>query len=210
MTIEQLTFIVEKSGIPAATLWVLLVFGLILSPLPRFLLVLGAVRIGLRGFPAAVICFGLAFVLSYLQLSPLMENIGEKLTELSPNGGALSPEKSDEFLNHVQTQWRGYIVTHTNPEMKTRVVNILSTAQAEGSSVLVASFFLGELEQAMKISLALLLPLLVIDLLCATIISALGVESLSAEMVSFPLKIALILSTSGWTLIGENLLRSYG
>jgi flagellar biosynthetic protein FliP len=61
----------------------------------------------------------------------------------------------------------------------------------------------------MKIALLVLLPLLVIDLLTATALSALGVESLSAELVSFPLKVALILSTSGWTLIGENLLKSY-
>lgn len=206
MGLTQLNYLFEGSGIPGATLTALFFFGLLLSPFPRFLLVLGAIRVGFRGFPAGFICVGLAFVLTLFQINPLLSKIDQKLTELSPSRTPLASAKANEFLSFTETEWLEFVRVHTNPAMKERVEKVLPD---RGQTALLLAFFLGELEQGMKIALLVLLPLLVIDLLTATALSALGVESLSAELVSFPLKVALILSTSGWTLIGENLLKSY-
>jgi flagellar biosynthetic protein FliP len=206
MSFEQLNYLLEGSGIPGATLSVLMFFGLLLSPFPRFLLVLGAIRVGFRGFPAGFICVGLAFVLALSQISPLIVKINQKLVELSPDRVQLTPTKANEFLSYTEKEWLEFVRVHTDPVMKERVEKVLPD---RGETGLLLAFSLGELQQGMKIALLVLLPLLVIDLLTATALSALGVESLSAELVSFPLKVALILSTSGWTLIGENLLKSY-
>jgi len=206
MTWEQFTYLTSKAGFAESTLSAIFFFGLILSPFPRFLVVLGAMRIGLRGFPGTIVTVALAGMLAFAQMSPVLTKIGSKAFELSPSRTPLSADKSTELLNYIEVEWMGYISPRTKPEMKTRVAG----AMGENSASNMLAFFLGELEQAMKISIVLLLPLLVIDLLCSTAISALGIESLRADVVSFPLKIALILSTSGWTLIGENLLKSYG
>lgn len=206
MTWEQFTYITSRAGFAESTLGAIFFFGMVLSPFPRFLVVLGAMRIGLKGFPGTIVTVALAGVLAFTQMSPTLASIGNKATELSPNRAPLSPEKSTELLKYMESQWMGFIGPRTKPEMKARV----ASAMGDNSPTEILAFFLGELEQAMKISIILILPLLVIDLVCSSAIAALGIESLKADVVSFPLKIALILSTSGWTLIGENLLKSYG
>lgn len=206
MSIEQFLLLWEQSGFSTGTLTLLSLTALLLSPFPRYFVVLAALRVGFRGFPPLFVCAGLALFLAYHQSEPLLGKIGVKIEELSKARGGFSDDARKEFVQYAGNEWAQFINEHTSPAMKERIKKIDSR---EGWSTSALSFFVGELEKAMKISIVLLLPLLLIDLLCATAISALGIESIPADAISFPLKIALVLSTSGWALIGENLLRSF-
>jgi len=76
-------------------------------------------------------------------------------------------------------------------------------------SVLASAFLISELKVAFQIGVLLLLPFVVIDLLVLNAMAALGVQQISASVVSFPLKILLFLAVDGWNLIVDKLLSGY-
>lgn len=75
-------------------------------------------------------------------------------------------------------------------------------------SVLLPAYVLSELKVAFAIGFQLLLPFIVIDVVVASVINALGLTSLPASWASFPLKLLLFVIVDGWYLTVETLLNS--
>jgi len=76
-------------------------------------------------------------------------------------------------------------------------------------TVLVPSFVVTELSEAFAIGFLLYLPFLVIDLVIANILLALGMQMLSPTQVSLPFKLLLFVSIHGWGLLAQALVSSY-
>jgi flagellar biosynthetic protein FliP len=75
-------------------------------------------------------------------------------------------------------------------------------------SVILPAYVLSELKIAFAIGFQLLLPFVVIDVVVASLINSLGVNSLSAAWAAFPLKLLLFVLIDGWLLTVETLLGS--
>lgn len=74
---------------------------------------------------------------------------------------------------------------------------------------LVPAFMLSELRTAFQIGFVIFLPFLLIDVVVATILMALGMIMVPPVTISLPLKILVFLLVDGWLLIGEALLGSF-
>lgn len=74
---------------------------------------------------------------------------------------------------------------------------------------LVPAFMLSELRTAFQIGFVIFLPFLLIDLVVAAILMALGMIMVPPSTISLPLKILLFLLINGWTLIAQALLASF-
>jgi len=72
--------------------------------------------------------------------------------------------------------------------------------------IAVPAFVLSELQTAFKMGLVILLPFLVIDLIVASILSALGMVMLPPPIVSLPIKLLVFVSVDGWHLVVKSLL----
>ncbi|MEY4701406.1 MAG: hypothetical protein RL326_1593, partial [Pseudomonadota bacterium] len=68
------------------------------------------------------------------------------------------------------------------------------------------AFVLSELKSAFQLGCLLLVPLVIIDLLGAHLLALLGVQHLSANVVTLPLKIMTFLAAGGWSALGKKLL----
>ena len=75
--------------------------------------------------------------------------------------------------------------------------------------VLAPAFLTTELREAFAIAVLIFLPFLVIDLVVALGLAALGLQSTSPQVVSLPLKLMLFVAVDGWRLLIESLLRGY-
>lgn len=75
--------------------------------------------------------------------------------------------------------------------------------------VLGPAFALAELKAAFRIGFFLLLPFLVIDLLLAVALLALGLHTLNARVLALPLKLLLFIAIDGWALVARGLLVGY-
>ena len=67
-------------------------------------------------------------------------------------------------------------------------------------------FVLSELKAAFQIGCAVLIPLVLIDLLAAHIITLIGAGSLAAHTVSLPIKLIVFIAAGGWGMLGKKLL----
>ena len=67
-----------------------------------------------------------------------------------------------------------------------------------------------ELKTAFQIGFMLFLPFLVIDLVVASILMAMGMMMLSPMLVSLPFKLMLFVMVDGWNLILGSLATSFG
>ena len=76
-------------------------------------------------------------------------------------------------------------------------------------SLLLPAFVLSELKTAFQIGFVIFLPFLLIDIVVAAILMALGMIMVPPSTISLPLKILLFILVDGWVLISRALLSSY-
>ncbi|MBU1535812.1 EscR/YscR/HrcR family type III secretion system export apparatus protein, partial [Myxococcota bacterium] len=79
----------------------------------------------------------------------------------------------------------------------------------ESFHVLIPAFLMSEIKEAFIIGFLLFLPFLILDLLAANILMALGMHMLSPTTVSLPFKLLLFVSVDGFSLVAHALIKSY-
>jgi flagellar biosynthetic protein FliP len=76
--------------------------------------------------------------------------------------------------------------------------------------VLVPAFMISELKRAFEIGFLLFLPFLIIDLVVASVLMAMGMMMLPPVVVSLPFKLIFFVLVDGWSLVAGSLIQSYG
>jgi flagellar biosynthetic protein FliP len=77
-------------------------------------------------------------------------------------------------------------------------------------NVLIPAFVTSELKTAFQIGFMLFIPFLILDLVVASILMAMGMMMLSPMIVSLPFKLMLFVLVDGWNLIFGTLANSFG
>lgn len=75
--------------------------------------------------------------------------------------------------------------------------------------VLIPSFVISELKEAFQIGFLIFLPFLIVDMVVANILLALGMHMLSPTTISLPFKLLLFVLVDGWYLIAKGLVLGY-
>jgi flagellar biosynthesis protein FliP len=75
--------------------------------------------------------------------------------------------------------------------------------------VLVPAFMVSELRRGFEIGFLVTLPFLVIDLVVATIMTAMGMMMMPPTVVSLPLKVLFFVLVDGWSLLVGALVKSF-
>ena len=75
--------------------------------------------------------------------------------------------------------------------------------------VLIPSFMISELRRAFEIGFMLFLPFLIIDMVTASILMAMGMMMLPPVTISLPFKIIFFVLVDGWHLISGSLIQSF-
>ena len=75
--------------------------------------------------------------------------------------------------------------------------------------VLAPAFMVSELRRAFTIGFLVFLPFLVVDLVVANVLLALGLTQLSPTSVALPLKLLLLVAVDGWRLLARGLALAY-
>jgi flagellar biosynthesis protein FliP len=76
--------------------------------------------------------------------------------------------------------------------------------------VLVPAFIVSELNTAFQMGFMLYLPFMVIDMVVASVLMAMGMMMLPPMMISLPFKILLFVLVDGWNLVIGSLMKSFG
>ncbi len=200
--------------------------ALLFSCFVKIVTVLSMLRVGLGvgSVPGFFVTTGLAISLSFFVMAPEIESSLKAVNEsLKSSNGVSESAKSAAFEAGI-SKWRLFVQKQTEPEDAKRFVELAvkidsgrgRTANPESISaladswrVLAPAFVISELRRGFSTGLKIFLPFLVIELLVAVTLAALGVERLSPTLVGFPLKILVFVMLDGWTLITSGLVSSY-
>jgi flagellar biosynthetic protein FliP len=201
---ESLPFLLLFPFLPA----LLLAF----TAFARIAVVLFLLRHGL-GSPTAppnLVLTGLALLLTFFVMMPAMEKI---------NADAYAPYldgklELDTALERAAEPLKGFMLRQTRAEDLGLFVgddSMVDPAQAETVpfSALSPAFLTSELKTAFQIGFMVILPFLIIDLVVAAVLTALGMIMLPPQLVSLPLKLLLFVAVDGWHLLVGSLIGSF-
>jgi flagellar biosynthesis protein FliP len=182
------------------------------------------------------VTMGLAICLTFSVMYPTMNEAFRQMDKVVRSAqGTITDKTRAEALNAGVLQWKSFLVHHAEAdevhkfsELADRLNRRESLPGAEENSfddaqpsnipnqlsdiswqVAAPAYFVSELKRAFRIGLSLLMPFILIELLTATVLVAVGLDQLSPTFVSLPFKLLVFVAVDGWTLITTNLVSSY-
>ena len=170
----------------------------------RFIIVLAILRqaIGLQQSPPNPILIGIALCMTLLVMRPVWQEIYSE---------AYEPFQADQItleqgLGKAKQTLSGFMLAQTG---KTSLDTMLALAGEEmpselvelDFSLLLPAFVLSELKTAFQLGFMIFVPFLVIDLVVASVLMAMGMMMLSPMMISLPFKLMIFVLVDGWALL---------
>lgn len=76
-------------------------------------------------------------------------------------------------------------------------------------TIIIPAFIIGELEVAFKMGILLFIPFILIDMLTASVLLAMGMIMIPPVLISMPFKILLFVMINGWDILVAGLLQSF-
>ena len=179
---------------------------------PFLVTVLSILRqgIGLQQAPPNMLIVSLALFLTYYVMDPVFRDAWQTGVQPMLND-QISPE---DGVRLAFEPFRDFMSARVEPGVYDRLAELRSEKEKAASgtldlSVLIPSFLLSEIERAFKIGFLIFLPFLVIDLVVAAVLMAMGMMMVPPSVVSLPFKLAFFVVADGWTLLAESLVRGY-
>jgi len=183
--------------------------------------------LGLQQTPPNIVLNGLAIILSFYVMYPvaleMQSAVGPQLLE--PPAAAASVKKPPPSLNELLSMadrakepLKAFLVKHTSLEEREFFLSTLrktlpedkrAAATSEDLIVVVPAFTVSELARAFQIGFIVFLPFLVIDLIVANILQAMGMMMLSPTTISLPFKLLLFVLLDGWSKLIHGLVLTY-
>jgi type III secretion protein R len=175
--------------------------------------------IGAQNVPSSTVIMAFSGALTLLAMAPLGTRLSERLTpslataeradtaEWLLSAGAAAKEPIASFLQKnasEREQKRFYEIARA-----ARPVAERDAVQRGDLTVAVPAFVVTELLEAFALGFAIYLPFLVIDLVVANVLLALGMQMLNPTQVSLPFKLLLFVAIDGWGLLAQTLVTGY-
>jgi len=185
---------------------------LMMTSFTRIIIVLSVLRqaMGLQQTPPNQVLIGLSLFLSLFVMAPTISQI---------NTTAIQPYAQGQLAGTAMIETAGRPL-HAFMVKQTRVKDVTMFAELAKSgpyaspndipfAVLLPAFVTSELKTAFQIGFLIFLPFIVIDLVVATVLMALGMAMLSPTIISLPFKLLLFVLVDGWALTMGSLANSF-
>ena len=177
---------------------------MLMTSFTRFIIVLAMLRqaMGLQQSPPNNVMIGIALALTLLVMRPVGRRFTERLRAV--------PERHDQPGTGPGRGEKEHGRFHARADQQECAGHqILDLAKEEAPAnleeldftLLLPAFVLSELKTAFQIGFLLFVPFLVIDLVVASVLMAMGMMMLSPMMISLPFKLLLFVLVDGWTLL---------
>ena len=185
---------------------------IMMTSFTRIVIVLAILRqaMGLQTSPSNQVLIGIAFFLTIFIMTPVFDKIYQNAIEPYLNDQI----QAREAFDRGQVPLKHFMIEQSREsDLKSFAdyagVNV-TTPEELPLRVVIPAFMISELKTAFQIGFMLFLPFLIIDLVVASILMAMGMMMLSPMIVSFPFKLMLFVLVDGWSLITGTLVQSFG
>ncbi|CAP42478.1 flagellar biosynthesis protein FliP [Bordetella petrii] len=204
LSMQTLLLMTSLSFLPAALL--------MMTGFTRIIIVLGLLRsaLGTAMSPPNHVLIGLALFLTFYTMSPVFDRIySEAYKPLSE--GSIPFETAVE---RAAAPLHTFMLHQTRENDLTLFANLANQPALEDPSqvpmkILVPAFITSELKTAFQIGFTIFIPFLIIDLVVASVLMALGMMMVPPVTVALPFKLMLFVLADGWNLLLGSLASSF-
>jgi len=186
---------------------------IMLTSFTRFVIVFSILRsgIGLQTTPANIILVSLALFMTFYVMTPVFDRawneglqplVNEQITEEEAFPRIAEPFR-EFMLNNVRDQDLQLFAQLARERGQEVAVD-----ETIDLRVVVPAFMISEIRRGFEIGFLVVLPFLVIDLVVATIVMAMGMMMLPPSVVSLPFKILFFVMIDGWNVLVGSMVRS--
>ncbi|MGR5131471.1 flagellar type III secretion system pore protein FliP [Vibrio alfacsensis] len=184
---------------------------ILMTSFTRIVVVMSILRqaMGLQQTPSNQVIIGIALFLTFFVMSPVLNEINEQAVQPYLNEQVTARQAFDA----AQAPMKAFMLKQTRIKDLETFVNMsgeqVSNPEDVSMAVLIPAFITSELKTAFQIGFMLFLPFLIIDLVVASVLMAMGMMMLSPMIVSLPFKLMLFVLVDGWNLILSTLAGSF-
>lgn len=184
----------------------------LMTSFTRIVIVLGFVRtsLGTQQMPPNQVLVGLALFLTLFIMSPTISSINQVALQPYLKGDLTQTEALEKAADPIKK----FMFTHTREKdlllfMKYNQTEKPNSYQDIPITVMVPAYAISELKTAFQMGFMIFIPFLVIDIVVASTLMAMGMMMLPPVMISLPFKILLFVLVDGWYLVVKSLLLSF-
>lgn len=217
---EAITSLVQSQGLSGpikilvilTLLSVLPAMAILMTSFTRIVIVLSFLRsaVSTQQIPPNQVIIGIALVLTIFVMAPAFGKVND--TALQPYlQGRISETVA---LKRAEEPLRDFMLRQTRDKDMALMVELAginrpATPAEVPTYVLVPAFCISELKTAFQMGFMLFIPFLVIDMVVASVLMAMGMLMLPPMMVSLPFKLLLFVMVDGWNLVVRSLVLSF-
>ncbi|WP_433689469.1 flagellar type III secretion system pore protein FliP [Pseudomonas monteilii] len=205
VSLQILLIMTALSFIPA--------FVILMTSFTRIIIVFSILRqaLGLQQTPSNQILTGMALFLTLFIMAPVFDRV---------NTDALQPYLKEQMtaqqaIEKAQGPLKDFMLAQTRQSDLDLFMRLSKRTDIAGPdqvplTILVPAFVTSELKTAFQIGFMIFIPFLIIDMVVASVLMAMGMMMLSPLIISLPFKIMLFVLVDGWALIMGTLASSFG
>ncbi len=185
--------------------------AMMVTCLPFMVIVFSFMRqaIGVQQAPPNMMIMALAMFLTFFVMEPVFMSAWQE--GITPYMNGVLDEQQAWTLS--TDPFREFMMRRTDPEALLTLGEAVNRPVVEGQapsfSLLATAFMLSEIKHAFQIGFVIFLPFMVIDLVVASVLMAVGMMMVPPTVVSLPFKLGFFVLADGWLKITEAVLRGY-
>ncbi len=174
--------------------------------------------IGVQQVPPTLAIYGISLALSVFIMAPTVQEIGKRVMNIDTT---TNTSRTTPLLAHLQDGFeplRTFMLKTSKPEHRDLFLvsakklwpkEVAEKATASDALVLVPAHVVSELQSGYEIGFLIYIPFVVIDLLVSNLLMALGMQQVSPQTITIPLKLLLFTLVDGWAKLLNALALSY-
>lgn len=177
----------------------------------RFVVVFSMLKtaMGTQQVPPAIVIIGLSIILTFYT----MGNTFQKMYDM----GSVPYQKNQNMVMAVQEgskPLKEFMLKQTRESDLMFFVEMAHKTKPKSPEELsiwevAPAYIISELKTSFEISFVIFVPFIILDLVVANILLALGMFMLSPTIISMPFKLLIFIAVDGWALIIQGLVTSY-
>ncbi|HIS83180.1 flagellar type III secretion system pore protein FliP [bacterium] len=177
----------------------------------RFVVVFSMLKtaMGTQQVPPSIVIIGLSMILTFFTMGPTFERMYQM--------GSVPYQKNQniiEAINEGSKPLKEFMMKQTRQSDLAFFVELSQKTPPETPDEVTIwqvapAFIISELKTAFEIGFIIFVPFIVLDLVVANILLALGMFMLSPTIISLPFKLLIFIAVDGWALIVQGLVTSY-
>jgi len=178
----------------------------------RVVIVLDFVKraLSLQQMPPNQVIVGLSLFITFFIMAPTFTEMNDKALQPYLNGQI----SNQQFYDKGMSPLRDFMFRQTREKDIALFVKLSKIEKPKNkndipSYCLIPAFMISELKIAFEIGVFLFMPFIVIDMIVASVLMAMGMIMLPPVMISLPFKLILFILVDGWNLLIYELVRSF-